>query len=218
MKNLNSNENPKTKNYQFKIVLSGDSTVGKTSLLTRFIEGKFCEFNKCTICADFKTKLIKIDESTIAKVTIWDTAGQEKYKAITRNYYKDAHGIILIYDVTNKSSFKNLPAWLNDINNNNNLGEDISIILVGNKTDLPFREVSSEEGDGFAKNNNLLFVETSSKEGHNVENVFEMVTKDILANNENIENYNNMSMSLNESVKSVRDASQNESDSKAMCC
>ena len=111
-----------------------------------------------------------------------------------------------------------MPAWLNDINNNNNLGEDISIILVGNKTDLPFREVSSEEGDGFAKNNNLLFVETSSKEGHNVENVFEMVTKDILANNENIENYNDMSMSLNESVKSVRDARQNESDSKAMCC
>ena len=211
----NSNASQK---YELKIVLIGDSGVGKTSLLYRFIEGKFINSRLCTICADFKTKLIKIDESTIAKVTIWDTAGQEKYKAITRNYYKDAHGIILIYDVTNKSSFKNLPAWLNDINNNNNLGEDISIILVGNKTDLPFREVSSEEGDGFAKNNNLLFVETSSKEGHNVENVFEMVTKDILANNENIENYNNMSMSLNESVKSVRDARQNESDSKAMCC
>ncbi len=200
-----------------KIIFIGDVNVGKTTIINRIQGNDFEERYDATIGIDFCLKIIKHNNNEI-KLQMWDTAGQEKYKAITRNYYKDAHGIILIYDVTNKSSFKNLPAWLNDINNNNNLGEDISIILVGNKTDLPFREVSSEEGDGFAKNNNLLFVETSSKEGHNVENVFEMVTKDILANNENIENYNDMSMSLNESVKSVRDARQNESDSKAMCC
>ena len=213
---MNFENSNATKKYELKIVLIGDSTVGKTSLLYRFIEGRFIDSRLCTICADFKTKLITIDESTIAKITIWDTAGQEKYKAITRNYYKDAHGIILVYDVTNKSSFKNLSNWLDDISNNNNLGEDLSIILVANKIDLPYREVSIEEGDGFAKNNHLLFIETSSKEGINVENVFQRLTKDILENNENLENEVNMSIS--ESVKSVRDARQNESDSKAMCC
>ena len=213
---MNFENSNATKKYELKIVLIGDSTVGKTSLLYRFIEGRFIDSRLCTICADFKTKLIQIDDSTIAKITIWDTAGQEKYKAITRNYYKDAHGIILVYDVTNKSSFKNLSNWLDDISNNNNLGEDLSIILVANKIDLPYREVSIEEGDGFAKNNHLLFIETSSKEGINVENVFQRITKDILENNENLENEVNMSIS--ESVKSVRDARQNESDSKAMCC
>ena len=215
---MNYENNNASKKYELKIVLIGDSTVGKTSLLYRFIEGKFIDSKLCTVCADFKTKLLKIDESTIAKITIWDTAGQEKYKAITRNYYKDAHGIILIYDVTNKSSFKNLPVWLNDINNNNNLGEDISVILVGNKIDLPYREISYEEGDDFAKKNSLLYIETSCKEGNGIEDVFQMVTKDIFENNENLDSYNNLSVSLSESVKSVRDARQNGADSRAICC
>ena len=215
---MNYENNNASKKYELKIVLIGDSTVGKTSLLYRFIEGKFIDSKLCTVCADFKTKLLKIDESTIAKITIWDTAGQEKYKAITRNYYKDAHGIILIYDVTNKSSFKNLPVWLNDINNNNNLGEDISVILVGNKIDLPYREISYEEGDDFAKKNSLLYIETSCKEGNGIEDVFQMITKDIFENNENLDSYNNLSVSLSESVKSVRDARQNGADSRAICC
>ena len=215
---MNYENNNASKKYELKIVLIGDSTVGKTSLLYRFIEGKFIDSKLCTVCADFKTKLLKIDESTIAKITIWDTAGQEKYKAITCNYYKDAHGIILVYDVTNKSSFKNLPVWLNDINNNNNLGEDISVILVGNKIDLPYREISYEEGDDFAKKNSLLYIETSCKEGNGIEDVFQMVTKDIFENNENLDSYNNLSVSLSESVKSVRDARQNEADSRAICC
>ena len=214
MKNLNSNENPKTKNYQFKIVLSGDSTVGKTSLLTRFIEGKFCEFNKCTICDDFKTILIKIDQTTTAKLTIWDTAGQEKYRALTRNYFKDAHGIVLLYDVTNKSSFISLNKWLDDINENI-LRENVSIILVGNKIDLPNRVISYDEGDDFAKKNNLLYCETSTKEGNNIDDVFEMIANNIIENKNSYGDSNDVS--LTESVKAVR-GSRLPSKYQINCC
>ena len=214
MNNENTNN---SKTYQLKIVLIGDSTVGKTSLLYRFIEGRFIEDRLCTICADFKTKSIRIDQSTIAKLTVWDTAGQEKYRAITSNYYRDANGVILIYDVANKSTFKNLNMWLNDINNKN-LRESISIILVANKIDLPNREISYEEGDDFAQKNNLLYCETSIKEGKNIEDVFEMITRDIIENNSNLENENDNSMSLSESVKAVREARQNQADSRGICC
>ena len=214
MNNENTNN---SKTYQLKIVLIGDSTVGKTSLLYRFIEGRFIEDRLCTICADFKTKSIRIDQSTIAKLTVWDTAGQEKYRAITSNYYRDANGVILIYDVANKSTFKNLNMWLNDINNKN-LRESISIILVANKIDLPNREISYEEGDDFAQKNNLLYCETSIKEGKNIEDVFDMITRDIIENNSNLENENDNSMSLSESVKAVREARQNQADSRGICC
>jgi len=214
MNNENTNN---SKTYQLKIVLIGDSTVGKTSLLYRFIEGRFIEDRLCTICADFKTKSIRIDQSTIAKLTVWDTAGQEKYRAITSNYYRDANGVILIYDVANKSTFKNLNMWLNDINNKN-LRESISIILVANKIDLPNREISYEEGDDFAQKNNLLYCETSIKEGKNIEDVFDMITRDIIENNSNLENENDISMSLSESVKAVREARQNQADSRGICC
>ena len=214
MNNENTNN---SKTYQLKLVLIGDSTVGKTSLLYRFIEGRFIEDRLCTICADFKTKSIRIDQSTIAKLTVWDTAGQEKYRAITSNYYRDANGVILIYDVANKSTFKNLNMWLNDINNKN-LRESISIILVANKIDLPNREISYEEGDDFAQKNNLLYCETSIKEGKNIEDVFDMITRDIIENNSNLENENDISMSLSESVKAVREARQNQADSRGICC
>ena len=214
MNNENTNN---SKTYQLKIVLIGDSTVGKTSLLYRFIEGRFIEDRLCTICADFKTKSIRIDQSTIAKLTVWDTAGQEKYRAITSNYYRDANGVILIYDVANKSTFKNLNMWLNDINNKN-LRESISIILVANKIDLPNREISYKEGDDFAQKNNLLYCETSIKEGKNIEDVFDMITRDIIENNSNLENENDISMSLSESVKAVREARQNQADSRGICC
>ena len=214
MQNLNSHKNPITKIYQFKIVLTGDSTVGKTSLLTRFIEGKFLELSKCTICADFKTKLIKIDQATTAKLTIGDSAGQEKYRALTRNYYKDAHGIILLQDVTNKSTFQSLDKWLDDINENI-LRENVSIILVGNKMDLPNRVISYEEGDNFAKKYDLLFYETSAKEGNNIDEVFKKIANDIIENKNNLNNSNDVS--LTESVKAVR-GSRLSTKNQIICC
>ena len=115
--------------YQLKIILVGDSSVGKTSLVNRFMGFEFQENYSCTINADFKIKSLTIDQSTGAELTVWDTCGQEKFRSITKLYFKDAHGVILVYDVNNENSFKGLNIWLNEIKNNCKV--DVSIILVG---------------------------------------------------------------------------------------
>jgi Ras-related protein Rab-18 len=164
--------------YQFKIILIGDSSVGKTSLVNRFMGYEFDENYSCTISADFKIKSINIDPSTGAELTVWDTCGQEKFRAITRQYFKDAHGIVLVYDVENKSSFDGLSLWLNEIYSNTKA--DISIVLVANKIDILDRKISKEEGQEFASKNNLLYVETSSKEGINIDEPFEKLATNII--------------------------------------
>ena len=210
MKSSNSNIQP-SNNYQFKIILLGESGVGKTSILSCYMEEKFKSDRPCTINADFKIKSLKIDESTLVKLTIWDTAGQERYKSLTKHYFKDAHGVILIYDVADRRSFEGLDTWLEEIKNNM-LKEEISIILVGNKIDLPFRNVTKEEGETFAKKNDLLYLETSSKEGVNIEKVFEMITKDIISKRNLFDSYN---LSPSESIKAVRGSRINN---QVKCC
>ena len=128
-----------------------------------------------------------IDEFSSAKITIWDTCGQERYRAITNRYFKDAHGIILVYDIADKRSFTDLDLWLDEIKKNV-IKEDISIILIGNKIDLKYRSINSEEAENFAKENKLMYCETSCKEGKNIEKAFDMITKDIVnkQNNNNI--------------------------------
>ena len=173
--------------YQFKIILLGDSGVGKTSLLYRYMDGEFTTNRLCTIDADFKIKSLAIDEFSSAKITIWDTCGQERYRSITRGYFKDAHGIILVYDIADKRSFTDLDLWLDEVKKNV-IKEDISIILIGNKIDLKYRSINSEEAENFAKENKLMYCETSCKEGKNIEKAFDMITKDIVnkQNNNNI--------------------------------
>ena len=170
--------------YQFKIILLGDSGVGKTSLLSRYTDEEFIENRPCTINTDFKIKSMIIDEYSSAQITIWDTCGQERYRSIARGYFKDAHGILLIYDVTDKRSFTDLDIWIEEIKKNT-IKEDISIILIGNKTDSKFRNINTEQAENFAKNNNLMYCETSCKEGRNIENAFEMITKDIIKKQNN---------------------------------
>ena len=172
-------ERPSKIFYQFKIVLLGDSGVGKTSLLSRYMDEGFIPNRPCTLNVDFKIKSINIDPFSIAKITIWDTCGQERYRSITGKYFKGAHGILLMYDVCDKRSFADLDIWLEEIKKNT-IKEDISIVLVGNKIDLKFRNIKTEDAETFAKNNNLMFCETSSKDGFNVEKAFDMVTKDII--------------------------------------
>ena len=190
--------------YQFKIILLGDSGVGKTSLLGRYMDEEFISNKPCTINADFKIKSIALDQNSSAQITIWDTCGQERYRAMTRQYFKDAHGIILIYDIADKRSFSNLSIWLEEIKKNNGK-DDISIILVGNKIDLKFRNVNKEDAENFAKNNNITYCEVSCKDGINIDNVFDTVIKDIiikLNNNKSISDYN-MILSPSNSVKAV---------------
>lgn len=164
--------------YQFKIILVGDTSVGKTSLVNRFMGFEFQENYQCTINADFKIKSLTIDQSTGAELTIWDTCGQERYRSITRQYFRDAHGVILVYDVHNENTFKGLYIWLNEIRIN--CQKDICIMLVGNKIDLDNRVISKEQGNDFALKNKLMYVETSSKEGINIDSPFENLASNII--------------------------------------
>ena len=196
--------------YEFKLILLGDSGVGKTSLLNRYMDQPFIFNQSCTVNVDFKIKSLKIDKYTSAKITIWDTCGQEKYRSMTFLYFKDAQGIILLYDVTDKESFDNLIIWLEEIEKKI-LKEDISIIIVGNKIDLNDRNVSYEEAKNFAENKGIMYCETSCKDGINIGTAFEMVTKDIV-NKLNI-NDSKMTSSAS-SVKAVKGGMKNELN----CC
>ena len=175
--------------YQLKVILIGNSSVGKTSLVNRFMGHEFQENYQCTINADFKIKLISLDQTTSAELTVWDTCGQERYKSITRTYFKDAHGIILVYDVSNMDSFNSLSSWLKEIKNNSNLEPDI--VLVGNKIDLEDRKVTKEKGEKFAEKNGLIYTETSSKEGFNIDSPFEKLAQAFINKVKDNPNYNN---------------------------
>ena len=155
---------------QFTVIIVGDSNVGKTCILKKFMDGVFPEKTQCNINVDFSTKNLKIDKNLYAELKIFDTAGQEKYRSITRSYYHQADGIILVFDLTNENSFIKLNKWINDINENT---DNVEIILVGNKTDLIDRKISKERAESFAKEKNFKYIETSAKDGTNILLLFE---------------------------------------------
>ena len=143
-------------NYLFKIVLVGDSGVGKSCLLTRFAWDQFAVDSKSTIGVEFATKSLEIG-SQIVKVQVWDTAGQERYRAITTAYYRDAVGAIVVYDITKEESYNSVVRWVKDVRNNTN-NRDIAIMLVGNKCDkIKERTVPLESAKAFARNNDLRY-------------------------------------------------------------
>ena len=163
--------------YLFKILLIGNSGVGKSSLLLRFADDTFTDNFMPTIGVDFKIRTLEVDGKTI-KLQIWDTAGQERFKTITSSYYKGAHGIIVVYDVTDKESFKNIDTWMNEVEKH--ASDNVSRILVGNKSDLTdSRQVTTDEGKELADQYNIRFMETSAKESANVEEAFTLMTKEI---------------------------------------
>jgi Ras-related protein Rab-1A len=163
--------------YLFKILLIGNSGVGKSSLLLRFADDTFTDNFMPTIGVDFKIRTLEVDGRTI-KLQIWDTAGQERFKTITSSYYKGAHGIIVVYDITDKESFKNIDTWMNEVEKH--ASDNVSRILVGNKNDMEeSRQVSVDEGKELADQYNIRFMETSAKESANVEEAFTLMTKEI---------------------------------------
>jgi len=165
--------------YLFKYIINGDTGSGKSCLLTQFTDGQFNEQHDLTIVVEFGSKIIDIEDKQI-KLQIWDTAGQENFRSITRSYYRGAAGILLVYDTTRRDTFTNVNGWLEEVNHHANQDRDKTIILIGNKCDLnEKREVSTEEGAAFAKTNGLLFLETSAKTGHNVDEAFLIPAKDI---------------------------------------
>ena len=154
----------------FKLVLIGDSGVGKTNILSRYIKNEFSYSSKSTVGVEFGSKIIKTNDKLI-KIQIWDTAGQERYKSITSAYYKGAKGALVVYDTTQKSSFENVDKWMTEIKERGS--PDIKIMLVGNKIDLvDEREVKREEGLSKAKNYEIPMMEASALDSTNVKEAF----------------------------------------------
>jgi Ras-related protein Rab-1A len=162
--------------YLFKILLIGDSGVGKSSILHRFTDDTFSESYLSTIGVDFKIKTIELDGKYI-KLQIWDTAGQERFRAITKSYYRGAHAVIIVFDVSDSSTFNNVGMWLNEVNHH--ADKNCSILLVGNKNDKPssLRVVSNEDANNFAISKGIPYVETSAKNASNVEQIFYQVSQ-----------------------------------------
>eukprot|EP01125_Pyxidicula_operculata_P009635 TRINITY_DN3161_c3_g1_i1.p1 TRINITY_DN3161_c3_g1~~TRINITY_DN3161_c3_g1_i1.p1 ORF type:complete len:204 (+),score=33.38 TRINITY_DN3161_c3_g1_i1:16-627(+) len=164
-----------------KLLLLGDSGVGKSSLMIRQCDQEFNFNTLSTVGIDFKEQRIEINEKQI-KLQIWDTAGQERFRTITKSYYRGAQGYILVYDITSRMSFEHIKYWLNEVKKHGR--EDFYTILVGNKIDLELdRVVSTDEGQKFASSNGIDFIETSAKEGTRVNDLFITGIKGHLKNN-----------------------------------
>ena len=192
----NQNKKPKSQ----KIVLIGDSNVGKTSIIDQFIESKFGE-TKPSIGALHKLKMIKNNSNDDVQLDIWDTAGQEKFKSIVPMYYKGSKGIIIVFDITSQESFEGSKKWVTDVENNNN---SASLILVGNKSDLTeTREVSTESASSYAQSKGISYFETSAKLNENILEVFKTIADKV--NNVN-ENPNNSKLTINISPQEKQQA------------
>ncbi|XP_050512572.1 ras-related protein Rab-35 [Diabrotica virgifera virgifera] len=168
-----------TRDYDhlFKLLIIGDSGVGKSSLLLRFSDNTFTGSYITTIGVDFKIKTVTVNGAKV-KLQIWDTAGQERFRTITSTYYRGTHGVIVVYDVTSGESFANVKRWLHEIEQNCDL---VNKVLVGNKNDTPDRKVVlTEDAQRFADTMNIKLFETSAKDNVNVEEMFLSITKLVL--------------------------------------
>lgn len=165
--------------YLFKILLIGDSSVGKTSILLRYIDNTYSGEFQATIGVDFKVSTVKIN-SKVIKLQLWDTAGQDRFKNIVASYYRGAQGIFIVYDVTNRISFTNVTKWYQETINY--LPETTVRFLIGNKCDMnsPFRVVSHEEASNLANSLGIEYLETSAKNSINVGDIFNQMAKTIL--------------------------------------
>ena len=166
-----------TEDYKIKIIVVGDSGVGKTNLINRFASDKFDTNSKATIGVEFVYKALKINKEVI-KVEVWDTAGQERYRAITSSYYNGSKGAIIVYDITNENSFNNIESWMKEVSKKGK--SDIQFLLVGNKKDLVNdRQVTEQKGIDKAKELNMHLFEASALEKTNVNEAFNYLMKEI---------------------------------------
>ncbi|KAH6772110.1 RAB GTPase-like protein A4D [Perilla frutescens var. hirtella] len=177
MSNLYGGDFNQKIDYVFKVVLIGDSAVGKSQLLSRFARNEFSLESKATIGVEFQTKTLLIDQKTV-KAQIWDTAGQERYRAVTSAYYRGAVGAMLVYDITKRQSFDHMARWLEELRGH--ADKNIVIMLIGNKSDLgTLRAVPTEDAQEFAERENLYFMETSALQATNVESAFMTILTEI---------------------------------------
>merc|ERR1712062_592749 len=163
--------------YLFKYIIIGDTGVGKSCLLLQFTDKRFQPVHDLTIGVEFGARMINIEGKQI-KLQIWDTAGQEAFRSITRSYYRGAAGALLVYDITRRDTFNHLTTWLEDARQHAN--SNMAIMLIGNKSDLEARrDVKREEGEAFAREHGLIFMETSAKTAANVEEAFINTAREI---------------------------------------
>ena len=162
----------------YKILLLGDCAVGKSCLLLRYCENSFQESHLSTIGLDFRLKTISLENNRKIRIQIWDTAGEDRFRSITRNYYKGAHGIVLIYDVTDQQSFQHIKDWVDKIKEESK--EGVIIYLVGNKIDLiDKRIITNADGKKLSEEIKIKYYETSAKDSIGVNEVFENLVKDM---------------------------------------
>ena len=201
--------------YIIKLLTLGETEVGKTSIVLRYSDDKFHDNKIATIGIDFKIKIIKKGNEKI-KVSIYDTAGQERFKNIVKHYYKGANGVLLIYDITKRDTFEKLEFWLEDLKENSDNLNNLFIYLIGNKNDLEERrEVDFEEANNFAKEKNIPYIEVSAKTGNNIKKLFDEMIKGTLTKIITFEKKeNNLSNSINLSfLENEETSSKNK-----MCC
>eukprot|EP00929_Paragymnodinium_shiwhaense_P117205 TRINITY_DN8749_c0_g1_i1.p1 TRINITY_DN8749_c0_g1~~TRINITY_DN8749_c0_g1_i1.p1 ORF type:complete len:218 (+),score=47.48 TRINITY_DN8749_c0_g1_i1:102-755(+) len=160
---------------KYKLVFLGEQGVGKTSVITRFMYDTFDNNYQATIGIDFLSKTMYLEDRTV-RLQLWDTAGQERFRSLIPSYIRDSSAAIVVYDITNRASFSNTAKWIEDVRSER--GPDVVIVLVGNKTDLSDkRQVSTEEGEETAKENNVMFIETSAKMGQNIKQLFRQLAQ-----------------------------------------
>ncbi|KAL6506020.1 Ras-related protein RABA4d [Orobanche minor] len=221
MSNLYGGDFNQKIDYVFKVVLIGDSAVGKSQLLARFARNEFSLESKATIGVEFQTKTLVIDHKTV-KAQIWDTAGQERYRAVTSAYYRGAVGAMLVYDMTKRQSFDHMARWLEELRAH--ADKNIIIMLIGNKCDLgTLRAVPTEDAQEFAERENLYFMETSALQATNVESAFltilteiyRIVSKKSLAANEGSDYAKSASLKGTRIIVPGRDPDPN---TKGGCC
>jgi small GTP-binding protein len=206
--------------FLMKLILVGDSGVGKTNILSKYLKNDFDPDSKATVGVEFGTKNIEIDNKRI-KVQIWDTAGQERYKSITSTYYKGAKGAFIVYDITRKSTFDNIDKWIGDLKNNGD--ENMIVYLVGNKSDLnDMREVRKDEAMTKSEKFNIAFSETSALYGDNIHKIFQDLMEKVYINfyrnvNTNREKEINKGVDLNEE-SNEKNNNQNSQESERKCC
>ena len=196
-----------------KVILIGDSAVGKTNIMSKYLKGEFMENSKATVGVEFGSKLFTIDNHKI-KAQIWDTAGHEKYKAITGAYYKGSKGAFVVYDITRRDTFDSADKWINDLKAS--ADPKINIILIGNKSDLDDkREVLKDQGEEKAKSFGCAFLETSALNGDNIDKGFEMMISEIFKKYGNDSNEDDELGSVEKGEDIKLDKKENQ---KKSCC
>jgi Ras-related protein Rab-11A len=197
----------------FKILIIGDSTTGKTNILSKYLHNKFDKTSKATIGVELSRKIYNIKNDKV-EAQIWDTAGQERYRSMTKAYYKGALGALIVYDITKKETFGNIENWIDDIRNS--ADKKVSIILIGNKNDLEQeREVSKDSGEMKARQFGFAYMETSALNGTNIELAFQTLIEEVYKkNHKEFESSAKVEIQKGQTIK----LDENEDKKTAKCC